>query len=315
VRRYAIRRVLAVPFMLLGVSIILFAIMHAAPGGPEAVLMGGNLDQATAARIRANLGLDRPLPVQYVDWLLALLHGNWGNSYLTGEPVTRMILEHLGPTLELTVVAILLALVLAVPGGVIASVHPDSWFDRLSSAIAFAGISFPSFWLGIMLILFFASFLGWLPVEGISSVTGGGLLDRLRHLILPAVTLASTQIASLLRFTRSSMMEAIQQEYVRTARAKGLGERVVIYKHALRNALLPVVTVLGLSLSFIVGGAVLIETVFAWPGVGQLAVQSVFSRDYPVIMGVNVMIAAVVIVGNLVTDLTYALIDPRIGYE
>lgn len=314
-RRYALRRVLAVPFMLLGVSVILFAIMHAAPGGPEAVLMGGNLDQATAARIRANLGLDRPLPVQYVDWLLALLHGNWGNSYLTGEPVTRMIMEHLGPTLELTVVAVLVALVVAVPAGVVASVRPDSWFDRLSSAAAFAGISFPSFWLGIMLILLFASYLHWLPVEGISSITGGGIWDRLRHLILPAVTLASTQIASLLRFTRSSMMEAIQQEYVRTARAKGLTERVVIYKHALRNALLPVVTVLGLSLSFIVGGAVLIETVFAWPGVGQLAVQSVFSRDYPVIMGVNVMIAAVVIVGNLVTDLTYALIDPRIGYE
>jgi len=315
VRRYALRRVLAVPFMLLGVSVILFAIMHAAPGGPEAVLMGGNLDQATAARIRANLGLDRPLPVQYVDWLLALLHGNWGNSYLTGEPVTRMIMEHLGPTLELTVVAVLVALLVAVPAGVVASVRPDSWFDRLSSAAAFAGISFPSFWLGIMLILLFASYLHWLPVEGISSITGGGIWDRLRHLILPAVTLASTQIASLLRFTRSSMMEAIQQEYVRTARAKGLTERVVIYKHALRNALLPVVTVLGLSLSFIVGGAVLIETVFAWPGVGQLAVQSVFSRDYPVIMGVNVMIAAVVIVGNLVTDLTYALIDPRIGYE
>ncbi|HVB11182.1 MAG TPA: ABC transporter permease [Bacillota bacterium] len=314
-RRYALRRVLAVPFMLLGVSVILFAIMHAAPGGPEAVLMGGNLDQATAARIRANLGLDRPLPVQYVDWLLALLHGNWGNSYLTGEPVTRMIMEHLGPTLELTLVAVLVALVVAVPAGVVASVRPDSWFDRLSSAAAFAGISFPSFWLGIMLILLFASYLHWLPVEGISSITGGGIWDRLRHLILPAVTLASTQIASLLRFTRSSMMEAIQQEYVRTARAKGLTERVVIYKHALRNALLPVVTVLGLSLSFIVGGAVLIETVFAWPGVGQLAVQSVFSRDYPVIMGVNVMIAAVVIVGNLVTDLTYALIDPRIGYE
>lgn len=314
-RRYALRRVLAVPFMLLGVSVILFAIMHAAPGGPEAVLMGGNLDQATAARIRANLGLDRPLPVQYVDWLLALLHGNWGNSYLTGEPVTRMIMEHLGPTLELTVVAVVVALLVAVPAGVVASVRPDSWFDRLSSAAAFAGISFPSFWLGIMLILLFASYLHWLPVEGISSITGGGIWDRLRHLILPAVTLASTQIASLLRFTRSSMMEAIQQEYVRTARAKGLTERVVIYKHALRNALLPVVTVLGLSLSFIVGGAVLIETVFAWPGVGQLAVQSVFSRDYPVIMGVNVMIAAVVIVGNLVTDLTYALIDPRIGYE
>jgi peptide/nickel transport system permease protein len=315
VRRYVLRRVLAVPFMLLGVTVILFAVMHAAPGGPEAVLMGGNLDQATAARIRANLGLDRPLPVQYLAWLRALLHGDWGTSYLTGEPVTRTILEHLGPTLELTLVAVLMALVVAVPAGVAASVRPDSWFDRISSGLAFAGISFPSFWLGIMLILLFASYLRWLPVEGIAGVTGGGLGDRLRHLILPAVTLASTQIASLLRFTRSSMLEAIQQEYVRTARAKGLPERVVIYRHALRNALLPVVTVLGLSLSFVVGGAVLVETVFAWPGVGQLAVQSVFSRDYPVIMGVNVMIAVVVIVGNLVTDLTYALIDPRIGYE
>jgi len=302
--------------MLFGVSVILFLIMRLAPGGPEAVLVGGELSPEVAAQVRARLGLDRPLVAQYAGWVMAALRGDLGRSFKTGDPVAALVADRLGPTLTLTGGALALALVVAVPLGVLAAVRRNTMWDALASIVSLFGISFPSFWLGIMLILLFSEALGLLPPSGLSEYgREGDLGARLRHAVLPVLTLGLIQMASFMRFTRSSLLEVLQQDYVRTARAKGLPDGRVIWRHALRNALIPVVTVVGLSLPVLVGGAVLTETVFAWPGIGRLAVGAVFERDYPVIMGVNLMIAAVVIGANLLTDIAYCLIDPRIGYR
>jgi peptide/nickel transport system permease protein len=302
--------------MLFGVSVILFLIMRLAPGGPEAVLVGGELSPEVAAQVRARLGLDRPLVAQYAGWVMAALHGDLGRSFKTGDPVGALVADRLGPTLTLTGGALALALVVAVPLGVLAAVRRNTLWDALASTVSLFGISFPSFWLGIMLILLFSEVLGLLPPSGLSEYgREGDLGARLRHAVLPVLTLGLIQMASFMRFTRSSLLEVLQQDYVRTARAKGLADGRVVWRHALRNALIPVVTVVGLSLPVLVGGAVLTETVFAWPGIGRLAVGAVFERDYPVIMGVNLMIAAVVIVANLLTDIAYCFIDPRIAYR
>jgi peptide/nickel transport system permease protein len=302
--------------MLFGVSVILFAIMRLAPGGPEAVLVGGELSPEVTAQVRARLGLDRPLLVQYASWIFAALRGDLGRSFKTGDPVSTLVVDRLGPTLTLTGGALVLALVVAVPLGVLAAIRRNTIWDALASTVSLFGISFPSFWLGIMLILLFSEVLGLLPPSGLSAYgREGDVGARVRHAVLPVLTLGLVQMASFMRFTRSSLLEVLQQDYVRTARAKGLPNGRVIWRHALRNALIPVVTVVGLSLPVLVGGAVLTETVFAWPGIGRLAVGAVFERDYPVIMGVNLMIAAVVIVANLLTDIAYCLIDPRIAYR
>ncbi|OLC59270.1 MAG: diguanylate cyclase [Candidatus Rokuibacteriota bacterium] len=302
--------------MLVGVTIILFAIMRVAPGGPEAVLVGGEFSPETAARVRQRLGLDRPLVAQYAGWAGAALRGDLGRSFKTNDPVATLIVDRLGPTLQLTAGALLFAIAVAVPLGVLAAVRRGSVWDTVGSAVSLFGVSFPSFWLGIMLILLFSE--GWhlLPPSGLSEYgREGDVTSRVRHAVLPTLTLGLIQMASFMRFTRSSLLEVLGQDYIRTARAKGLGSPRVIWRHALRNALIPVVTVVGLSLPTLVGGAVLTETVFAWPGIGRLAVGAVFERDYPVIMGVNVMVAAVVIVANLLTDLAYCVIDPRISYS
>jgi len=302
--------------MLIGVSLVLFTLMRLAPGGPEAVLIGGEFSQEVAARIRHRLGLDRPLLVQYGTWALAALQGDLGRSFKTGDPVATLIWDRLPSTLQLTGGALAFALVVAVPLGVLAAVRRNTVWDSLGSAVSLFGISFPSFWLGIMLILLFSELLRWLPPSGLSEYgREGDLAERLRHAILPTLTLGLIQMAAFMRFTRSSLLEALRQDYVRTARAKGVPAGRVIWRHALRNALIPVVTVVGLSLPTLVGGAVLTETVFAWPGIGRLAVGAVFERDYPVIMGVNLLVGAIVITANLLTDLVYCLIDPRISYR
>ncbi len=282
---YALKRLGFAVLMLVGVTIILFAIMRVAPGGPEAVLVGGEFSPETAARVRQRLGLDRPLVAQYAGWAGAALRGDLGRSFKTNDPVATLIVDRLGPTLQLTAGALLFAIAVAVPLGVLAAVRRGSVWDTVGSAVSLFGVSFPSFWLGIMLILLFSE--GW-------------------HLLPPS---------GLSEYGREGLLEVLGQDYIRTARAKGLGSPRVIWRHALRNALIPVVTVVGLSLPTLVGGAVLTETVFAWPGIGRLAVGAVFERDYPVIMGVNVMVAAVVIVANLLTDLAYCVIDPRISYS
>jgi peptide/nickel transport system permease protein len=315
-RSYLLRRLGFAALMLVSVSLILFVIMQLAPGGPEAVLIGGEFSAEAAAQIRARLGLDRPLAVQYVTWATAAVRGDLGRSFKTGDPVVTLIADRLGPTLQLTGAALLLAILVAVPLGVLAAVRRGTTWDTLGSAFSLFGVSFPSFWLGIMLILLFSEAVPWLPPSGLAEYgRESDLLSRVRHAILPTLTLGLIQMAAVMRFTRSSLLEALRQDYVRTARAKGLADGRVVWRHALRNALIPVVTVIGLSLPTLVGGAVLTETVFAWPGIGRLAVGAVFERDYPVIMGVNLVVAAVVITANLLTDLAYTVIDPRISYQ
>lgn len=313
---YLVRRLLGTIPMLVGVSAVLFLLIHAAPGGPEAALLGGDISKDTAAQIRRSLGLDQPLPIQYVKWLGSALRGNLGISYLQGEPVSRVIHAHLGATVQLAAGALTLAVLAAIPLGAVSAYRANTWIDRTATGMALAGVSFPSFWLGILLILLFASALRWLPASGMTS-TGleGDVADRLRHVILPTITLAATQMAAFLRFTRSSLLEALQQPFVAVARAKGLRERSVLLRHAFRNALMPLITLLGLSVRFLVGGAVLTETVFAWPGIGRLAVDAVTARDYPLLLGLNLLVALAVIVGNVVTDLLYSLADPRIAWQ
>jgi peptide/nickel transport system permease protein len=314
--RYIAKRLGFAGLMLAGVSVILFTLMRLAPGGPEAVLVGGEFSQEVAAQVRERLGLDRPLLAQYGSWVLAALRGDLGRSFKTGDPVLALILDRLGPTLQLTGGALALALLVAVPMGVVAAVRRDTVWDTLASAVSLFGVSFPSFWLGIMLILLFSEAFHLLPPSGLSEYgREGDLGARLRHAVLPTLTLGLIQMAAFMRFTRSSLLEALRQDYVRTARAKGVPGGRVIWRHAFRNALIPVVTVVGLSLPTLVGGAVLTETVFAWPGIGRLAVGAVFERDYPVIMGVNLLVATVVIGANLLTDLAYCFIDPRISYS
>jgi peptide/nickel transport system permease protein len=313
---YVAKRLGFAVLMLWGVSLVLFALMRLAPGGPEAVLIGGEFSQEVAAQIRQRLGLDQPLPIQYARWAVAALRGDLGRSFKTGDPVSTLILDRLGPTLQLTAAALAFAVVVAVPLGVLAAVRRNTVWDTLGTAVSLFGVSFPSFWLGIMLILLFSEVLRVLPPSGLSEYgREGDVLARLRHAVLPTLTLGLIQMASFMRFTRSSLLEALRQDYVRTARAKGVPGARVVWRHALRNALIPVVTVIGLSLPVLVGGAVLTETVFAWPGIGRLAVGAVFERDYPVIMGVNLLVAAVVIGANLLTDIAYCLIDPRISYR
>jgi peptide/nickel transport system permease protein len=290
--------------------------MNVLPGGPEALYAEENLDPATIAYVRRNLGLDEPLPVRYVRWVAAAARGDLGRSFRDGQPVLDHIAARLPATLQLSVLALALALVVAIPAGVVTANHPHSWLDRLLTPASFLGLSLPSFWLGIMLILLFSGVLGWLPGSGM--VTYGretDVLSRLQHAVLPTVTLAAVQVAAFMRYTRAAMLEVLTEDYVRTARAKGLAPRRVMLKHALRNALIPVVTLVGLSLPGLVGGAVIVETVFAWPGLGRLAVDSVFKRDYPVIMGIQMIIATVIVVANLATDLLYSIIDPRVAYE
>jgi peptide/nickel transport system permease protein len=314
--RYVVKRLGFAVLMLVGVSLILFTLMRLAPGGPEAVLIGGEFSQEAAARIRQRLGLDRPLPLQYASWAWAAARGDLGRSFKTGDPVGTLILDRLGPTLQLTGGALAFALAVAVPLGVLAAVRRNTIWDTVGSAVSLFGVSFPSFWLGIMLILLFSEFFRLLPPSGLSEYGREGELGaRLRHAILPTLTLGLIQMAAFMRFTRSSLLEALRQDYVRTARAKGVPGARVVWRHALRNALIPVVTVVGLSLPVLVGGAVLTETVFAWPGIGRLAVGAVFERDYPIIMGVNLLVATIVIGANLLTDIAYCLIDPRITYR
>ena len=311
--RYVLGRVgTAVPTLLV-ISAILFLLVQLAPGGPEQVLLDQQGSPAELARLRTQLGLDRSWPVQYVEWLGRAVRGDLGRSFQSGMPVTALMAERLLPTLQLTGTALVLALAVGVGAGVLAAVRPHTLLDRLTTAIALLGISFPAFWLGIMLILLFSGTLGWLPSSGIA---GAGeeesLRSRLLHGILPSLTLAAYQIAIFMRFTRSSMLDVVHQEYITTARAKGLSEASTLLRHALRNALLPVLTILGFSVRLLVSGSVLVETVFAWPGLGRLAVDAVFQRDYPVILGVAMLVAGITVLMNITVDLLYAVVDPRI---
>lgn len=309
------RLLLAVPTLLF-VSLILFGLVQLAPGSAAALYAGPDAGPEDLARIERLLGVDEPAPVQYVKWLRGVLMGEWGISFRYQQPVTDVLGSRIFNTIQLMAASLFLALILAVPFGVLSAISKRAWVKHLSSIMAMLGISIPTFWLGIMLLLVFAVRLRWLPSGGSSTIgMDFNLYDRFIHLIGPASVLATLYIAGWSRYVRSSMMEVMNQDYIRVARAKGLAERVVIYRHALRNALLPLVTLIGLQGGNLVGGAMITEVVFAWPGVGRLLVESLTSRDYPVLMAAFTVMAILTIAGNLAADLTYGWIDPRIKLE
>ncbi len=318
--RYIIRRLLQAIPTLFGISLVSFIIIQAAPGDPVLMMtFDPRITQETREELRHQLGLDQPLPVQYFRWLKRLvLHGDLGRSYITKRPVLEMILERVPATLTLTGTALLLGLVLGVPIGVYAAVHQRGLFDNITRFFAVIGNAIPAFWLGLILILVFAVKLRWLPSGGMYTLTLDNtfdLWDRLRHLILPASVLATGWIANLSRYMRTETLEVIRQDYIRTAHAKGLRAHTVWFVHAARNALIPLVTVLGPALGGLLAGAVITERVFAWPGMGRMTIDAVFARDYPVIMGNLIIASVLVVLGNLLSDLLYGVVDPRVRLE
>jgi len=320
VQNYVIRRLLQSIPLLIGITLITFIIMQMAPGDPMSALMSPDIPPEVMEARRAQLGLDRPVHVQYLAWLTELLQGNLGYAIRSGRPVFEMIVERLPATFLLTVSSLVFAYVIAIPLGIISGLRQHSAVDYVLTFFAFLGISTPSFFLGIILVYVFAINLSLLPTSGHQTV-GADLsgmavyLDRLKYLVLPMLALGSRFLAQAIRFMRSSILDVLSQDYVRTARSKGLPERTVVYKHALRNAMLPVITLLGITLPLLFGGAVVIETVFAWPGIGRLGVNAILSREYPVLMGINLFIACMVLMGNLLADVLYAFVDPRIQYS
>jgi len=316
-RRYLLRRLLQTLPLVFGISIVLFAVIQAAPGGPEASLLGSGraIDPQVVAAYRQRLGVDQPIPVQYLRWLSAALRGDLGVSFSTTRPVVAMIGERLPATLELMVSAFLLAAIASLPLGVGTALHPRGVAGLVGSGFSYVGIAMPVFWLGLTLQMTFAVQLGWLPVAGTHTVGASSLRDHLAHLVLPAIVLAFRYVASWSRYLRASLVSELRADYVRTARAKGLPERTVIGVHALRNALVPVVSIVALNLADLFSGAVITETIFAWPGIGRLFVQAMFARDYPLLMGILFLGSLMVVVFNLAADLLYGFLDPRIRYE
>lgn len=299
------RLILAIP-TLFGVMIVVFLLLYVAPGDPVQDMVGERADAETIARLRKDLNLDEPVAKQFVLYAGGVLKGDLGNSYITQRPIAQDIRERFPKTLLLAGSAMLLASVLGITIGVLSARNPGGWFDRLGLGLAYLGISFPVYWVGLILILVFAVNLKWLPPSGY-----GGI----EYLILPALALGSRSIAFLARVTRSSMLEVLGGDFVRTARAKGLRERVVIGRHALRNALIPIITVLGLDFGYYLTGSILTETIFSWPGIGRYVVNAIARRDLPAINGTVLFLSMVFVIVNLITDLAYAKADPRVAYN
>lgn len=312
-QKYILRRFLQTIPVLIGVTLLTYMTIWLAPGDPIQSMLGVRATPEQIAQVKADLGLDKPLILQYFTWLKNILQGNFGRSLQNNRKVLDMILERIPATLELGLASFIIALILGVSTGIISAVKRNTWVDYLCRFFALLGVSMPVFWQGLILIIAFSLYIPIFPTSG------RGLdpwsLDGLMHLILPAVTLGTSTTASLNRLTRSSMLEVLREDYITTARAKGLRERVVVYKHALRNALIPVVTILGFRIGAILGGSVVTETVFAWPGIGRLAIKAVIARDFPVVLGDVVLIAMMYVYANAIVDIMYAVIDPRISYN
>lgn len=309
--KYLLKRLLLVFVVVLGVTVVTFSVMHCTPGDPAEMIAIGRygMDMLTPSDIewvRATEGLDAPIYVQYGLWLNHLLHGDLWNSLITGDPVLSEILMRFPATMELAILSMILSLVIAIPLGIAAAIKQYSLVDNFSMIGALVGVSMPNFWLGLLLILFFSLYLGWFPVCGY-----GGF----EHLILPAITLGTGIAAITTRLTRSSMLVVLSQDYIRTARAKGLSEKLVISKHAVKNAFIPVITVIGLQFGYLLEGVVIVETIFAWPGVGRLLVDSIFARDFFMIQGCVVFIVLIFALINLIVDISYVYLDPRIRYQ
>ena len=311
---YLIRRIAQSAVLLVLVTAIAFGLMRLAPGGPEAVYtLSPTIRAEDIARIRASFGLDQPIPVQYVKWAGGVLSGDWGRSYRDSRPVLEVIGDRIPATLELAGAALAFAIIVGISIGVLGALRPHSAFDYLSTIGAMVALSVPTFWFGLMVIYIFAEKLDWIPSGGRSTLGAPfSLVDRLQHLVAPALVLGLVLVAGWSRYTRAAMLETVNQDYVRTARAKGLAERPVVWTHAFRNAIAPLVTLAGLQIPLLFGGALVTESVFTWPGMGRLFVDSLGYRDYPVMMGVLVATAILVLLGNLLADLLIVFIDPRI---
>ena len=330
---YILKRLFHSIFVLVGISLVVFIILHLT-GDPAALLMPMDATPEQVAQFRKEMGFTDPVIVQYWRFFKGTLHGDFGQSFRHSQPALDLVLERMPATVQLTFAALILALVIAVPVGIISAIKRNSILDHIGMTGALLGQSTPVFWLGIMLMMIFGVFLGWLPIGGridllipyqsitgfmvidsIITLNGAALISVLEHLILPAIALGTIPMAIIARTTRSSMLEVLRQDFIRTERAKGLSERKVIYKHAIRNAMVPVVTVIGLNFGLLLSGAILTETVFSWPGVGRLVVDAVYARDYPLVIGCILIFALVFVIVNLITDILYTYIDPRIHYE
>ena len=312
-RTYLVRRILATIPVMGVVAVIVFLLLHLAPGDPATLIAGDFATAEDIARIGKQLGLDRPLPVQFVGWVGQILQGELGTSIFSQPPVSRLIRQRLEPTLVLSMTTLVIAVILAVPVGVLAAWRARTWIDRVVMGFAVCGLSVPVFVLGYLLIYFFAIRLGWLPVQGYVSLTQG-LWPCLRSIVLPSLALGSIYMALIARITRASLLEVLQEDYVRTAHAKGLSTLTVVVTHALRNASIPIVTIIGVGLTLLIGGVVITESVFAIPGIGRLTVDAILRRDYPIIQAVILLSSGVYVLVNLVIDLLYTVLDPRIRY-
>jgi peptide/nickel transport system permease protein len=310
---YIVRRLILVVPVLLGISVIVFLVISLIPGDAATAILGAYATPENVARLNRELGLDRPLPLQYLTWLSGVLEGDLGRSYSLNRPVIDEVLERFGPTLILAGSALLLCAILGVAGGVVSAIRQYDWPDKLITVLVLIGISTPSFFLGIVLILWFSVWLGWFPTGGMYALFGGGgLLELLHHLVLPASALAVVATGVIARLTRANMLEVLRQDYVRTARAKGLREPAVITRHALRNALVNIVPIIGIQAGFVLGGAVYIESVFQWPGIGRMLVTAISTRDILLVQGGVLVVAASFVLINLVADIVQSLLDPRL---
>lgn len=319
-RQYAIRRLLMMIPVFIGVFIIVFGLVHTTPGDPYMSMLSPDLTDADREVMLKAIGYYDPLPVKYVKWVSRALQGDLGYSIRYKEPVTHVISRRIGSTLLLSVISLILSVIIAVPLGIISATKQYSIFDYIATILALIGISIPAFFFALSLVKVLSFDLGLFPISGMETIGAGftgmkRFLDILHHMMLPIIVLTFIHTASLMRYTRSAMLEIIQQDYVRTARAKGLSEKTVIYKHALRNAMIPITTLITLSLGYLLSGAVLTETVFVWPGMGTLLYQAVSNRDYPLITSVTLLLAICVLFSNLLADIIYAIIDPRIRYD
>ncbi|MFO8060799.1 MAG: ABC transporter permease [Bacillota bacterium] len=317
---YVVRRIIQSVPLLIGITIITFGIMQLAPGNPLMMMVNPDTSPEDYLKVQEQLGMDRPLHIQYLRWLGQVLRGNLGYAVQSGRPVAELILERLPATITLSLSALAVSYTLSIPLGVISALRQHSVVDYCLTLFAFWGLSIPNFFFAVILVYIFSLRLNLLPTSGHMSIyeefTGlAFVLDRVRYLILPVLALALGGMASNMRYTRSSMLDVLGEDYIRTARAKGLAGRVVIYKHALRNALLPIITVFGMTVPFLLGGSFIIETIFAWPGMGRLGVSAIFAREYPILMGLNLLTSSLVLFGNLLADVLYAFADPRIHYS
>jgi peptide/nickel transport system permease protein len=317
VGRYVLRRLLQALPLLFAISVASFAILKATPGGPLAAYEGNpEFTEADRVRLEQAFGLDRPLPIQYLSWLGSFLTGDWGYSFAHHLPVLTLIGERLPNTIQLMGTVFLVVLLLAIPIGVTTALKQYSLFDHVVTGSTFAFLSTPTFWLGLLLIILFGQQLRWLPLGGMQTPgTEDDVIDRVRHLILPVATLSLVQVGSHVRFLRASMLETIAQDYMRTARAKGLAERIVVMRHALKNAAIPLVTVIALDLPELFVGALVTEQIFGWPGMGRLFLDAALRSDYPVLQGILAVSSALIVLSNLIADVAYGYLDPRIRYS